>query len=99
IGIAVIEARVEAEFILYIFALVLAARDADCPRALDPRDLAHGGADGSRSGCDDDGFARLRLAYLEQPHIRRHTGPAEHADCGRDRRKLGVDLDQPLAVG
>ena len=99
IGIAVIETVIEAEFILDVGALVLAAGDADRARALDACDLADGRADRAGSGGDNYSLASLRLADIEQARIRGHAGHTEHADSGRDRRDLGIDLGQALAVG
>ena len=94
-----IEALVEAELLLHMLALVLAAGDADRTRALDLRDLPDRGADRAGRRRDDDGLARLRLADIEQAGIGGHAGHAEHTDRGRDRRKLRIDLVQALAVG
>ena len=99
IGIAVIDAGIEAELLLDVVAFVLAAGDADRARTLDLRDLADRRADRAGRRRDHDGLAGLRLADVEQPGIGGHAGHAEHADRGRDRRELRIDLAQALAVG
>src|SRR5260370_2295651 len=76
IGIAMIQALIEPELASDVIAFVLAARDADGTRALDPGDLPDRRAD--RAGCrgNDDGFAGLRLADIERPGIGGPTRPA-----------------------
>src|ERR1700682_5148235 len=62
IGIAMIEAVVEAKLASDVIALLSAARDADGTRALDLRNLPDRRAD--RAGCrrNNDGLGWLRLA-------------------------------------
>src|SRR5439155_21055509 len=76
IPIAMVEAVVEAELVLDVGALVLAAGDADRARALDACDLADGRADRAGSGGDNYSLASLRLADIEQARIRPHAGHA-----------------------
>ena len=88
IGVAMIQALVEAELFLDVAALVGAAGDADGAGAGDLRDLADRGADRAGGRGHHHGFAGLRLADLVQARIGGHAGHAEHADGGRDRRQL-----------
>ena len=90
-----IEAIVEAEFVLDVVAFVLAAGDADRARALDLRDLPDRRADRAGGRRDHHGLAGLRLADIEQAGIGGHAGHAEHADRGRDRRRVS---DRSCAV-
>src|SRR3984885_7938080 len=59
-GIAVIEAVVEAEFVFDVIAFVLAARDAAGAGTLDPGNLPDRRADRAGRRSYDHGFARLR---------------------------------------
>src|SRR5690606_15631727 len=61
VGLAAVEADVEAELLADIAALVGAARDADHPAAGDPGELAGDGTDRTACRADHDGLARLDL--------------------------------------
>ena len=87
IGIAMIDAVVEAKFALDVVAFFLAAGDADGARALDLGDLPDRRADRPGGRGNHDGFARLRLADIEQARIGGHARHAEHANRGRNRRR------------
>src|SRR4029079_8962722 len=63
----VVDAGVEAQLVHDVVALRLAAGDADCARAFQFRDLTDHAADRARGGGYHHGFARLRLADVEQP--------------------------------
>src|SRR5260370_31010796 len=67
IGLAMIEAIIEAELFFHIIAFVLAAREPDGTRALDPGDLADRRADRAGRHRNADDFAGLRLADVEPP--------------------------------
>jgi hypothetical protein len=71
-------------------ALVVGAGDADHRQPLMLGDLPGDAA--GRAGCaaDHDHLARLRLAEVEQPEVRRHAGAAEHAE---DQRGVEVAVD------
>ena len=94
-----VERHVEAEVVEQRLALLLPAGDADGSRALDLGDLADGRPDGSGGRCDDDGLARLWLADLEQPGVRREAGHAEHAERRGDGYDGRVEAAHAGAVG
>ena len=91
-----IEAIIEAEFVLDVVALFLppATPTARAPliRAIWP--TAEPTA--PEAAATTNGFAGLRLADVEQAGIGGHAGHAEHADRGRDRRDLRIDFPSPL---
>src|SRR6185295_7673554 len=95
----VVDAGVETELLHHVVALRPAPRDTDRAAALQPGDLADHAAYRPRGRRHDDGFARLRLADIEQPDPGGHAGHAEHAEVGRQRDLAGIDLVQSLAVG
>ena len=74
-----VDAKVEAEFTLDKPAFVGSPGNADDARALTFSELPDDGADGARSGRNDDGLAALWPADLAQPDIGRKPRHTEHA--------------------
>ena len=98
IGRAMIDRGVETQLLAHMPALVGAAGDADGAGAGHFGELPDQRADRAARGRDDHGLARFRLADRVQARIGREAGHAEHAEPGRDRRQLGVELAQSGAV-
>ena len=78
-----IEAQIEAELLDRVFALLRPAGDADGARTLDLRDLSDDGAHRAGGGGHDYGLSGLRLADVQQSHVRGERWHAEHAECAR----------------
>ena len=99
VGLAVVEAGVEAEFLLDEAALPFAAGDADDATALDLGDLADHRADRPGRRRHDERLAGLRFADVEQAGVGGQARHPEHAQRVGDRAERGVDLLHSLAIG
>src|SRR5215472_1212243 len=95
----VVDAGVEAEFLDHVVTFLFAPSYAESSGALHSGQLPHDATDCARGRSDDDGFAGLRLANVEQSHPGCDTRHADDAEIGRDRHQLGIDLAEVPAVG
>src|SRR6266481_2641027 len=91
-GGAIIDAGIYPRDVGQPAHLVVAAHRADDATALDLRDLADDGADGSGRRRDEDRLSGLRLADPEQARVRREAGHAEDAEIQLQWRELRIDL-------
>ena len=89
-----INARVETELILYIRALLGAARDADRSRAGDFGELADERSYRSARRRDNHRFSGFGLTDNSQAAIRGKTWHPEYAEPRRDRRDGRIELAQ-----
>ena len=98
IGRTVIEAGIEAELIDDVITFRLPPGDADHAAPVQPGNLADDSTDRATGGRHHHGFAGLRLADVEQPHIGRE---ARHAEDAQRQRRPGeiAQLVHAGAVG
>ena len=99
VGLAVVEAGVEAEFLLDEAALRLAPGDADDAAPLDLGDLPDHRADRPGRRRHDERLSGLRLADVEQAGVGGQARHPEHAQRVGDGAERGVDLLHALAIG
>src|SRR3954464_1510505 len=93
-----IDALVETEFLLDVFALLGSARDADCACALYFRDLPDHRSNSTRRRRDHHSLAGLWLPNFQQSRVAGHPRHAEHAERGRNWREFRIELAQPGTV-
>jgi len=77
---------VEAQILDHVTALLLTAGDSDRAAALELGDLADDAPDRPGGAGDDDRFALLGAADVQQPEIGSQTRHAECAQVDRQRR-------------
>ena len=94
-----VDAGVETQFIDHVSAFFCAASKANDTAAFDFGDLTDDRTYRSTGGSDHDGVARFGLADVEQPHIGRKAGHAEHAQGERWLSQVGIEPDQVVGVG
>ena len=99
VGRFVIESGVEAEFVGEVGDLFIRAGNADDAATFQFRDLSHRGADRSSGAGDNDGFARLGVADIEQAEIGGQSGHAEDAQGCGNRLVARADFADFRAVG
>ena len=96
---AMIDAGVEAEAVLHPQAFFRPAGDADHAGAGPFGELPGDRAHGARGGGNDHGLAGFRLADLGDAGVGGRARHAEHAEIGRQRRAMALDLHQVIALG
>src|SRR5207249_8430818 len=79
--------------------LLVRAGTSDDAAALDLRDLADDGADGTGGSRDEDGFVFLGAADVEKADVGGHPRHAESSQKGLEWREVRIDLRQIGAVG
>ncbi len=89
---AVVQRRVEAEFIPHEGAFLRTAGDADGAGTLDLGDLADRRSHRTAGRRNDHGLARFRLADGEQSDMGGEAGHSQHAKGGGDRRRLRIEF-------
>jgi hypothetical protein len=94
----VVESGVEAEFVKEVSAFLRPSGDPDDAAALHLRDLPDEGAHRPCCGRNDDCFAGLGLADVEEARVGRHPRHAEDAERSRHRRQGRIKLAQAGAV-
>ena len=99
VGLAVIDAGIESKLLDHVAALLRAAGDAHGPTALQPGQLAHHRADAAARGRDHHGFARRRLADVQQTDEGGETRHAEHAERAHRLPQVHGKFPQSAAVG
>ena len=92
----VIDAGVETQLVNHPVALGAPAGNADEAAAFYFGNLANSLADRTRRSRDDDGFAGLRLAHVQQAEVAGHAGHAEHIEPGC-QYQLRADLEDAAA--
>ena len=99
LGLAMVDAGIESEFVLNEAAFLFAPGNADGPAAFDLGDLADQRTDGARSRSDDDALSGLRFSNVQQTSIRAEARHAEHTECVGNRAEQAIDLSRPSTVG
>ena len=96
---AVADARVEAQLVHDVVALLSRPGDADHPVTPDLRNLPHDRPYRPRRGRHDDHVAVLQPADLKEADVGGEPRHAEHPEGGRDGRRPGVEPADTAAVG
>src|SRR5271166_6737331 len=99
LGLAMVDAGIESEFVLNEAAFLFAPGNADGPAAFDLGDLADQRTEGARSRSDDDALSGLRFSNVQQTSIRAEARHAEHTECVGNRAEQAIDLSHPSTVG
>ena len=92
------DARVEAELVHDVVALLLRTRHPDDPMPLELRNLPHHGPHRAGRGRHHDLIAGLQLTDFEQAGISGHARHAQHSERGGDGRGGGVQGADAPAV-
>src|SRR5687768_3745774 len=90
----VVDARVEAELVDHVVALLTPAGNADGAAAARLRQLPDHTTDCAARGTDTDRLPCLRLADADEAIPRRHAGHADGAEVGRQWDARGVHFSE-----